>query len=153
MGLKGFNPASAEIAIPNGGTLTVRGLALEDLAVLVRKFYDPLNTLFDKYIGEASAFQVDQKFTKGELGLGDFKGIVLDALEKAPALITEALALATDDFENVALYRLLPVGTRIEAIERVVTLTLEAEGGLEKLMETVSKVTTRVTDLVGNRSR
>jgi len=152
MDLKSFQPATQEVAIPGGGTFAVRGLALEDFTILLRKYYEPMAALFDQYLSEAALAKVD-KDTENALGLADMKGVILNALTVAPGLIGDTIARAADMTEDTHLPRLLPMGTQIDAMTKIVTLTLEAEGGVEKLIETVSTLATSLSTVAANRPR
>lgn len=153
MGLGTFTPATAKVALPGGGEFVVRGLSLEDFTVLLRTHYATLEHLFDRYLSEAALEKVDQDAADGLLGLGDMRGVVLEAVSQAPALIGDVIARAADETENPHRARLLPVGVQIDAIQKVVELTLTAEGGLEKLFETAKTAWTGMAGLVQGRSR
>ncbi len=153
MSLTAFEPKTEMVELPGGGSFAVRGLSLEDFTVLLRAHYEPISTLFDRYVAESAAEAVDQKETGGVMGLGDVRGVVLEALEHAPGLIGDVIARAAEETENPHRARLLPMGVQIDAIEKVIRLTLEAEGGLEKLVETVSRLAGSLTELTANRSR
>ncbi len=153
MSLTAFEPKTEIVELPGGGSFAVRGLSLEDFTVLLRAHYEPISTLFDRYVAESAAEAVDQKETGGVMGLGDVRGVVLEALEHAPGLIGDVIARAAGETENPHRARLLPMGVQIDAIEKVIRLTLEAEGGLEKLVETVSRLAGSLTELTANRSR
>lgn len=153
MGLSAFTPKTDEVEFP-GGKFAVRGLSLEDFTVLLRKHYEPMESIFNKYVTEAAIEAVDAA-TNGEnkIGLDDVRGVILEALEVAPALIGDVIARAADEAENPHMARLLPAGVQIDAIGKIVTLTLEAEGGLEKLIETVTKLVGSLTKLPADGSR
>ncbi len=153
MSLTAFEPKTEIVELPGGGSFAVRGLSLEDFTVLLRAHYEPISTLFDRYVAESAAEAVDQKETGGVMGLGDVRGVVLEALEHAPGLIGDVIARAAGETENPHRARLLPMGVQIDAIEKVIRLTLDAEGGLEKLVETVSRLAGSLTELTANRSR
>lgn len=63
------------------------------------------------------------------------------------------IARAADETERPEMARTLPTGVQIDAIQKVITLTLEAEGGLEKLIETAKTAWTGVAALVPGPSR
>jgi len=152
MGLTAFTPKTDTVKIPSGGEFVVRGLALEDFTTLLRGHYEPLSALFDKYVAEAAALKVDMAQTGGKMGLADIKGVVISAMDQAPALIGDVIARATDEHDNPHIARLLPLGVQIDAMDKVIALTLEAEGGLEKLVETVSRLAGTLTGLTPSRS-
>ena len=150
-GLTAFTPKTETVEIP-GGSFTVRGLALEDFSILLREHYPAMQGLFEQYVQEAALDKVDTDVTGGSMGLADMNAVVLDTLRLAPALIGDTIALASDEFDLRHTARLLPVGVQIDAIGKVVTLTLEAEGGMEKLAETITQLVTGLTTAVASRS-
>lgn len=150
-GLSAFTPQTKKVEFP-GGHVAVRGLALEDFTILIREHYLPMVALFERYVGEASLARIDNE-TGGGLGLADMKGVVMDALDTAPALIGDVIARAADEHENPHMARLLPMAVQIDAIGKIVALTLEAEGGMEKLMGTVNNLLASLSVATANRSR
>ncbi len=150
-GLTAFTPKTDTVQIPDG-EFAVRGLALEDFTILLRSHYEPMAALFEQYVNEAALEKVDADVSGGVLNLGDMKGVALKGLEMAPALIGDVIARAADETDNPHVARLLPVGTQIEAIGKIVTLTLEAEGGLEKLVETITQLAATLATATVDRS-
>lgn len=150
-GLTAFVPEIENVEIP-GGVFTVRGLAPEDFAVLLRAHHKPMSLLFDRYVNEAALEKVDGDTTGGLLNLGDMKDVVLEAAELAPALMGDVIARAADEHENPHMARLLPFGVQIDALGKILDLTLRAEGGMEKLVETVSAIATSLASAVANPS-
>lgn len=153
MGLGNFTPATDTVALPNGETFAVRGLSFEDITVLLRDHYDALETLFDRYVSEAALDRVDREAADGQLGLGDVRSVVLEALTAAPALVGDVIARAADEVERPHIARLLPIGVQIEAVQKVIELTLSQEGGMEKLFETAKSAWATVAGLARKPSR
>jgi hypothetical protein len=149
-GLSGFIPVTDDVTYP-GGKFAVRGLSLEDFTILIRSHYPPMLALFEKYVSEAGMERLDVE-VGGGLNLGDMKAVVLDALDTAPALIGDVIACASGETENAHIARTLPMGVQIDAIGKIVTLTLEAEGGMEKLLGTINLLTTSLSTAAGTRS-
>lgn len=154
MGLQNYKPATAEVPFP-GGSFAVRGLSLDDIASLMRVHYSPLSALFDRYVAESTVAVIEESAIGDMLGLNDVRGVVMETLTHTPGLIADVIAQAADVIgtKEAHTVRLLPMGCQVEAIERIVQLTLEAEGGMEKLMGTVSRLWTSLAGLTANRSR
>jgi len=150
-GLSDFTPISDTVGFPGGGSFAVRGLALEDFAVLIRAHYPAMSSLFDQYVSEAALEKADRD-TGGSLNIGDMKGVVLNALQMAPGLVGDVIARAADETENPHKARMLPLGVQIDAVSKVVALTLEAEGGMEKLLETISTLPATLSKVAVDRS-
>lgn len=161
-GLLNFQPNTAEVALPNGASFPVRGLNFEDICTLLRTHYPVVSNLFDKYVVESVTATVNaQEAGKKQISLTDIESVVTDGLAHFPVLMTDVLARATGAFDPgigaaavdvVQVLRSLPIGTQIDAVEKVLRLTLEAEGGMEKLMGTVTALLGSVKGLPANRS-
>ena len=153
MGLASFNPATETVAIPGGDTIAVRALSPEDIAVIVRSHYTVCRQLFDRFVREAAMDAVDQKVSGGLLGLGDLQDVLMEVLEKAPGLFADLIARGCGEPHLAHQARLLPLRVQQEAVEKIVTLTLTAEGGMEKLVEAVVKLVGSMASLTTDRSR
>lgn len=129
MGLNTFTPPTEVVQFP-GGHITLRGLALNDLTRLVKRHGPQMRTIFSQLAGA------------GKIDLADAStdDILLQLLETAPGLIGDVIAHACDEPDNGTAASRLPATTQIEALEIIYRLTLEAEGGLEKLKGTVQRV-------------
>lgn len=153
MGLTAFTPKTETVDLPDGGKFAVRGLSLEDFTVLLRSHYKAVKSIFDRYVTEAAIEAMDQAENGDQpLGLSDLHGVVLEALEAAPGLVGDVIARGADETDNPHVARLLPLGVQIDAVEKIVRLTLEAEGGVEKLVESVSRLAGSLTELTASRS-
>lgn len=151
MGFGSFIPKTERVEFP-GGEFAVRGLSLEDFTVLLRHHYEPAKAMFDRYVDEAAVEAAAQAFPESVEGAGNMDDVVREALEMAPGMIGDIIARAADETEHPEKARLLPMGVQIDAITKVVRLTLEAEGGLEKMLESVTKLAESLTELNAARS-
>jgi len=152
MGFGTFTPKTDTVELPDGGNFAVRGLSLGDFTVLLRSHYEPAKAMFDRYVAEAGVEAAGRAFPDADLGIGRVDDVVMEALEIAPGLIGDVIARAADETEHPETARLLPMGVQIDAITKIVHLTLEAEGGLEKLLESVTRLAGSLTDLTAARS-
>ena len=153
MGLASFTVATETVALPDGDTLAVRGLSFEDIAVLVRSHYTTARALFDRFVREAAMDAVDQKVSGGLLGLADMQDTFLEVVGSAPGLFADMIARGCGEPHLANQARLLPMAVQIEAVEKIVTLTLQAEGGMEKLVETVARLAGSMASLRADRSQ
>lgn len=152
MSLSSFKPQTEAVKFP-GGEFAVRGLALEDITVLLRDHFTTVSALWDKYVNEAAIDAVGQAAPETAAGLADYGSVITEALDIAPSLMADVIALAAGEPDQAAAARTLPTGVQLDAIEKVVRLTLEAEGGMGKFLETVNKITGSLADLPGAVSR
>lgn len=153
MGLRDFTPKTETVSLPGDDSFVVRGLALEDITVLVGAYYDTAAKLFDKYVSEAAVDTANAALPSANFGEGNMRGVVRDALKEAPAMLAEVIARAAGEPDLAPQVRLLPLGTQVAATEAIIRLTLEAEGGMEKLVETINKVSSSLAGLGEDRSR
>lgn len=149
-GLSSYTPVVDTVQFP-GGEFTVRALAFDDIAALVQDHYTPLAALFDRYVGEAGMVAMERSLGDA-LPLSDMKGVALEALNTTPKLIGDAIARAAGEPENMHITRLLPMAVQIEALGKIVRMTLEAEGGMEKLMVTLNLLTASLSTALKKRS-
>lgn len=129
-----------------GGEFAVRGLSFEDISVLVREYYPALETLWTRYVTESTVASVAEN-TRLPDDLSDIRGVIMDTLEIAPGLVATIIARASGEPDNLAAARAMGAGIQIDAITRIVTLTLESEGGPGNLMERLSGLANGLTRL------
>lgn len=156
-----FTPPTETIPIHGSAApLTVRALNLDDILALARAHFEPMTQLFNAYVLDGvRAAGTAAKGGKGGKGAAKPAGVpaaVLEALTLAPALVADVIVAASDSASTPgarAIVRKLPTGVQIAAVEATIRLTLEAEGGLEKLVETVSRLADGMAGLSASLSR
>lgn len=113
----------------------VRGLAFPHIAAIVRKHHSVLEGLYDQAI-------------KGELD-GSVQDIAMSLLEDFVPLASMIIAFGAGSTSQSGIDAAanLPMSVQIDAIEKIVRLTLIAEGGLEKLMEIVARAAAGTANL------
>lgn len=119
-----------------GGSFDVGGLSLSDITVLVASHKDTLNGIFKQYVtGEGIELNPDA-------GLP----LIVDLVQMAPIVVAHAIALAemreAGEEPQISTALRLPVDVQIEAVEKILRLTFQTEGGLGKVMETVIRAFT-----------
>ena len=102
----------------------VTGLTFPHIVYLVRNHRDTLEDLYLKAV-------------RGELA-EDVNTVVMDLADKASGLSGMIIACGMGEPSQAEKASTLPLTIQIDALEKIVRLTLVAEGGLEKLMETVT---------------
>jgi hypothetical protein len=132
--------ALADLKLPEheikttGGSFTVRGLTLPDVAELFRVHATKMEMLFRQYAGSEDKSD-------------DVVNASVDLLQAAPELACEVIALAAGEPNMVAKVVKLPFTVQIEALEAIGRMTFDAEGGPKKVIETVINVMAGLTDL------
>lgn len=150
MGIK-YTPATQSVQYP-GGEFAVRGLSPEDIGVLLAAHYEALANLFDTYVTESAIQSLGNDVSRGQLNLGNVGEVIGRVMATAPTLIADVIARAAGE-EDSRVVRLLPLTVQIDAVEKIIRLTLEAEGGLEKLVETVTRIAGVLALASADRSR
>lgn len=103
------------------GTLrmTVRGVSLDDVALLIRSHLGDLQQLYDML----------QDGTLDVFALLIADGFILKLLVSFPELAARLIAVAADEPEATAQARKLPLPLQIKAIQTIMRLTFEDVGG------------------------
>lgn len=136
MGLKNLVIPTETINVPGNDPLVVRGLDLPSILFLVRHHQEALSDLFNKAQG-------------GVFDDATVDAIALAVFETAPELAAKIIACACDEPDEWQNAMRLPVSVQVQIIERIGVLTFAAEGGVEKLLETVVKVLSGAARLPG----
>lgn len=109
----------------NGQKLELHGLGLAEITFVVRHNRELLADLY-------------QKALKGEL-IGSVEEIALMLLDEFVPLASVVIACGLGAPQSADKAAKLPLRVQVEAIEKIIDLTLVGEGGLEKLMEIVTR--------------
>lgn len=129
MSINDYRPATAEVEI-KGGSLTVRGLALDDIAVLMRSHLVDLDKLIAIYQGNVNDGAAVATFTQYAVALA----------KEAPGLVANIIALGCDDGDNVPPYRKLSLPASVRAVDKIAELTFEEAGGPKKFAESLMAI-------------
>jgi hypothetical protein len=70
---------------------------------------------------------------------GDFEAVVVDMLDSLPDVVARVIARAAGIPEEWALLRDVALGTSLELLETIATLTFTSERVAKKVMEVVRK--------------
>jgi hypothetical protein len=121
---------------PNGGSFAVRGLSLNDVTTLLNSSETELRAMFNIFLG------VDQN-----AAASDLLQTAVPALQQFPKLASLMIALASDEPEAAAVVAKLPMQTQIDALEAILRLSFDAEGGPGKFFDTVTRAFNGITTL------
>lgn len=124
MPISDYKPATAVVPF-KGGQLDVRGLTLEDVAILLRTHLVDLDKIVEMFQGGVHDSVTSTMFAKYALKLA----------RQAPGLVANIIALACDDGDDVDPYRKLGMAVQVDAIEHIGRLTFEEAGGPKKFVE------------------
>lgn len=139
MSIKNYTEPTAKIPLPRGGEFYVRGLSFAQIAPMVREHGPALALLFAKGKEMADSFNTEGLDTDGLMAVG------MVALNQAPALVAAIIAeaMVEDDVpikDRMTIAGRFPAPIQIECLEQIVGLTLETEGGLGNLAETLTRI-------------
>lgn len=110
---------------------SVRGLCFNDLTVLIREFGEDLDSLFE--------FAQKKDVKDSEL--------IEVLLSELPEVVSKAIALAADEPDFAHIVTRLPLKVQADSIREVWRMTVDASGGLKKLVGSLmSLMTTMKTD-------
>lgn len=127
MSLAEFEP-QREVVSFKGGSLNLRGLALDDIAVLIRENLTDLDDLLKLY-----AEDVDNR-----VAVAATAQYAVSLVRETPELVARLVCLACDEpgLEHKA--RRLPIPTQIKAIQAIVDLTFREAGGVKNFLESLT---------------
>lgn len=124
MQLSDYTPLTKEVPV-RGGSLTVRGLSLDDVSILMADHLDDLESLFDLYDRKGDDPITSTRF-------------ILTLTRQAPALVATAIALACDAPDQVAKARKMSIPVQTNALQAILHLTFEEAGGFRKFAESLT---------------
>jgi hypothetical protein len=126
MSLAAYEPQRRTIPL-RGGSVDVRGIGLDDVAVLMNLYLrdiDALFNLYDENVDEGSKMAAMAQFA-----------IVL--CREAPALVGHLIALAADEPDQIDKARRLSLPAQVEILKAIFELTFEEAGGSRKFFESL----------------
>lgn len=128
MALKDLKIPTADVTV-GPDSFAVRGLSTTDIESLVRAHGEPLRELFNEF--------VDKPASEGPV---DVYALLRNAVSRVPGLMQQIIGIAADaDADDMKVLAKLPTQVQIDALVKIVALTLNVEGDMGKLMETAIK--------------
>lgn len=125
MPLAGFQPEQREIALGGGNSFHVRGLSLNDVAVLIREHFPDLDAIVDLFTG------ID-KLTQDQ-----FQPLAVSVVSQAPGFVANVIALAAGEGDATDAAK-LPGPIQIKALMTIGDLTFTEVGGVKKSVEMIA---------------
>ena len=125
MPLAGYQPVTREVALGAGNSFSVRGLSLNDLAVLVREHFPDLDAIVD-LVGNFDKITADQ-----------FGPLALSVVSQAPGFAANVIALAAGEGDASDAER-LPGPVQVKALLDIGELTFNEVGGIKKAWEMIA---------------
>lgn len=131
MALSDFTPVRQTVQF-EGGEVDVRGLALDDVALLMKQHLPDIDTLVDVFV------QQTRKTDEEAMDLDNIIHHAIGALRTAPGLVAHTIALASDEPDHVDIARSLPLPVQIQLVREIVELTFREAGGPKNFLASLS---------------
>jgi hypothetical protein len=132
MSLKDFVIATRSVPF-RGGSLEVRGLALNDISHLIRRYLAELNTLFQLY----------EKEETRDTAAAQSVQFAVTIIQETPNLVAQLIVLATDsEPDTLHIAERLPIPVQTEVLRSIIELTFEEAGGAKKFIDSIVSLVT-----------
>lgn len=123
MALRQYTPERREVKAKGQVLGEVRGLALEDVAVLVREHLPDLDALVELF---------NNPDAMDSMSVEDWKKLALPIITQAPGLAANVIALAADAPDGGPTVQTWPVGAQLEALVSIFEMTISEVGEIKK---------------------
>lgn len=110
-----------------GGQFEVRGITLDDLAILLKNHLNDIENLVDMF----------QKEPDHEAAVASLLKHSITLIREAPGLVANLIALASDEPDAVDNARSLSMPIQVKAIQSIAQLSFEEAGGPKKFVESL----------------
>lgn len=137
MSLASYTPPSTTVELPRGGSLTVRGLAAEDISTLLRRHGQELETLYAK----AVSGEIPEKAVAAMM--------MQTVLQSFPYLAADIIALAADEPENYETAAKLPLPTQMTLLTAIFNNTFETEDDVKNFLAAFVTAAQKFQKLLG----
>lgn len=125
MSLANYEPIREEVNSRNGKfTVSVRGLALDDVVMLFHKNIDDINKLFDIY--KESNVTTEK--------VSESAQIAIRLVTEAPKLVARLIAQACDEPDQIEKAAKLAIPLQIEIVKKILGLTFDEAGGVRNFL-------------------
>lgn len=142
MSLKDFTHTQTIIPLPGGHEFKVRGISLNDVALIFRWHEDAVQEIYVKLQANAN------------LGLNDPASVVdviREIIQVTPGLVGSLIALAADEAGEVMTVNSLPLPIQIEALTAIGQLTFQDLDGAKKFAASVIGLLNRIAPMTEDR--
>lgn len=133
MALKDFLARTESVSFP-GGSFDVGAINLGTITMIVSNDMERLKALYD--LAESAGV------TKNP----DMIQVTKFLVENAPDILAKIIAYSSGEPNAAVTAAKLPVGVQLDALNKIVGLTFEAEGGVKKFGETLMALVAQLTE-------
>ena len=126
MTLSSYVERQETVELPGNDPLVVRGFSLPDILLVVHRHRGMVEELFTQ-------------LASGELKYETAEETIMTVVGEFAPVVGQVIASASGEPDEWETAMRLPLGVQVEALEKIVHLTFEANGGLEKFMGIIAK--------------
>jgi hypothetical protein len=130
MPLADFQPTKRKIAFP-GGDFHVRALSLMDISLLVETHREAVDQI-------AASIRISREMHQSDADI--FSDIALECIRESPSLVSNLIALCSDEPDQQAIILALPATVQIEALLAIMEITFKDTAAIKKLAADVFKL-------------
>lgn len=126
-----------KVELPDGVSIVIRGLSLDDIAKLASKHMAIMGSLYSKFTGDGAEIPTAEAV---EAEVGGYEDMAVQMLKDAPRLLAEIIVTSagTDGSEEDVDHAMrLPAPIQLQAIEKIGKLTFVGEGSVKKTLDSL----------------
>ena len=127
MSFKDFEIIKEPVMFRGVAVAHVRGLALNDITVLVRGHLVEIDKLIAMFDNDATR----------ETAMTEAARYAIKILQDAPDLAAKMIALASDEPDQADKIAKLPLPMQVESVRKIINLTFEEFGGAKKFIDSM----------------
>jgi hypothetical protein len=132
MALSEYVPVKESVSF-SGGSAEVRGLAADDLSVLLANHLPDLDNLMRMYESKVS----------DDVKVAAVMQYCIQIVRDAPGLAAHVIALASDEVDQVDMARKLPLAVQTKLLQKIVQLTFAEAGGPKNFLDSLKGILQR----------
>lgn len=126
MTLSAYVERQALVDIPDNESLVVRGFSLPDLMLVIHRHKEMVEELFGRV-------------ANGDLRTDTVEQTLMAVIGEFSPVVGQIIASASGEPDEWETAMRLPLGVQVDALDKIITLTFEANGGVEKFMGIIAK--------------
>lgn len=128
MALRNYKPKTDTIQAGDE-EVTIRALTLSDVTILVDAHWSEMKAIYDFYAGTEAEASIDEKVNRA----------ILECVRVAPDLAAAMIAVSAGEPDAVEIAKSLPFTVQVDAVLKIVTMTLSEAGGLGNFLAVLQR--------------
>lgn len=130
MPLADYQPVKRKVTFP-GGEFEVRALSLLDISLLVETHREAVDQI-------AAAIRISREMQRSDADI--FSDIALECVRESPSLVSNLIALCSDEPDQQTIVLSLPATVQTEALLAIMEITFKDTAAIKKLFADVLKL-------------